>query len=195
MSFKFYQLYSLTSSMFKANKDIEHFKVHYSNLEFDIIYDIGVSPYEMLIGAINANWACVLKITKGFETNMDSSDFFKLCDLLNLKPSKETLTSFKFLQSIATQFPKKCSNKIVNPIKLIPFRQHQIKKSDEPNKIYFYGWNDHKIDKLTAHNFDKTELLLGKTVADYCRQHNISSRWTDKIHNSKDTYYPWEHEK
>ena len=47
------------------------------------------------------------------------------------------------------------------------------------------------LDKKTARNFDKTEKLLGKRVADYCREHNISSIWSDKTNEKKKVTYPW----
>lgn len=62
---------------------------------------------------------------------------------------------------------------------------------DENNKIYFCGWNDHIRDKRTAHNFDKTEFFLGKAVADYCRQNNISSMWTDIQCDEINITFPW----
>ena len=59
-------------------------------------------------------------------------------------------------------------------------------------KIYFKGWNNRVLDKKTARNFDKTEKLLGKRVADYCREHNISSMWSDKTSEKKKVTYPWQ---
>lgn len=47
------------------------------------------------------------------------------------------------------------------------------------DKIYFCGWNDHQKDGRQARNFDKTEYFLGKKVAEYCRENNISSLWSD----------------
>lgn len=170
-----FQLRQLTSSMRKAGKDIEQFNAKYANLTFDVIYDISHSPFELLIGAPYTNWGCILKIEQGFRTKMSDEDFYTLCNLLNLKPSKETLTSFKFLLNIACQAPKKCTNEIVDSIHLIPFRKNKIKNTEEPNKIYFIGWNNHLKDKRQAHNFEKTELFFGKKVADYCKKHNISS--------------------
>ena len=186
-----FQLRQLTSNMRKAGKDIEQFNAKYANLNFDIIYDISNAPFELLIGALNANWACILKIEQGFRTKMSDDDFYALCNLLNLKPSKESLTSFKFLVNIASQAPEKCNTAIVDPSHLIPFRKNKIQKTDDPNKIYFSGWNNHLKDKRKAHNFEKTELFFGKKVADFCRTHNISSMWTDKIKDSKKPNHPW----
>lgn len=75
---------------------------------------------------------------------------------------------------------------------MVRYRQHTIKDSDEQWKIYFKGWNNHVLDKKTARNFDKTEKLLGKRVADYCKEHNISSIWFDKTSEKKKVTYPWQ---
>ena len=90
-----------------------------------------------------------------------------------------------FLKYISNHAPHKCKRRIVDPMYLVRYRQHKIKDSDEPWKIYFKGWNNHVLDKKTTRNFDKTEKLLGKRVADYCREHNISSIWSDKTNEKR----------
>lgn len=185
------QLRALTSDMAKSGKDIEQFYVIYANVRFDVIYDISKIPFELLIGAINHSWACTLEISRGFATYMSNNDFYSLCDILNLKPGKEYFTSFMFLNHIASKAPAKCSKQVVDPSHLSRFRNKEVKTSDEPDKIYFVGWNNHQKDKRKAHNFDKTELFFGKRVADYCRTNNISSRWTNKKYESCNASYPW----
>ena len=76
----------------------------------------------------------------------------------------------QFRKYISNHAPHKCKRRIVDPAYLVRYRQHTIKDSDEPWKIYFKGWNNHVLDKKTARNFDKTEKLLRKRVADYCRE-------------------------
>lgn len=177
--------------MAKSGKDIEQFYVTYANVRFDVIYDISKIPFELLIGAINHSWACTLELSRGFATYMSNNDFYSLCDILNLKPGKEHFTSFMFLNHIASKAPAKCSKQVVDPSHLSRFRNKEVKTSDEPDKIYFVGWNNHQKDKRKAHNFDKTELFFGKRVADYCRTNNISSRWTNKKYESCNASYPW----
>ena len=178
MEISLHQFSSLYKDMRTNNKCIEQFYVRYSNITFDVIIDIGHTPFELLIGAINHQWACTLKMNPGFKVEMSNSDFYSLCDILNLKPGKESLTSFKFLLYIANHAPKQAKTNIVHPSHLARFRQSSIKKEDEPEKIYFRGWNNHQADKRTARNFDKTEKFFGKDIADVCRRHNISSIWS-----------------
>lgn len=192
MLISLYQLRQLTSHMRKSRKDIEQYYITYSNGKFDIIYDISKTPFELLIGAVNYNWACVLEVIDGFYTSMPDSDFYSLCNILNLKPGKEHFTSFMFLNYIASKSPTQCTNQIVDPSHLSKFRNKKVKSADEPEKIYFVGWNNHLKDKRKARNFDKTELFFGKRVADYCRKNNISSMWTDKRYDSSKASYPWD---
>lgn len=83
---KLFELKELTSNMRKSKKDIEQFYVSYNNIQFDVIYDISKSPFDLLIGAVGINWACILKIERGFTTQMGDKDFYELCRILNLKP-------------------------------------------------------------------------------------------------------------
>ena len=186
------ELSTLTSDMRKSNKCIEQFYINFNNIKFDVIYDISHSPFELLIGAIGLNWGCVLKIENGFKTSMTDKDFYALCNLLNLRPGKGTFTSYFFLHYIASNCPKKCSKYMVSPDHLIPFRKNKIKKTDDQDKIYFLGWNNHLIDKRKAQNFDKTELFFGKKIADYCRKNNISSIWTATPNQNRQIKYPWD---
>lgn len=186
-----YDFKPLFQSMRRNNISIEQYYVTYNNIKFDIIFDISNTPFELLLGAIQHNWGCVLKMERGFSVTMPDSVFYELCKILNLKPGKESLTSFKFLKFIASKAPAKSRCALVDPSHLIPFRKSNLKSSDEPDKVYFIGWNNHIKDKRTARNFDKTEKLLGKVVADYCRRNNISSMWSANPGDAKPVYPPF----
>lgn len=189
---KLFELKALTSSMAKSKKDIEQFYITYANVQFDVIYDISKSPFELLIGAVGLNWACVLKIKQGFATQMSDTDFYELCKILNLKPGKETFTSYKFLEFVVDKAPKHCSKTPVHPDHFIKFIKRNKRIVSESDKIYFKGWNNHVKDGRMAHNFDKTELFFGKHIAEYCRQNNISSVWTDVKPNNILIKNPWD---
>lgn len=189
---KLFELKSLTSSMAKSKKDIEQFYVTYANVQFDVIYDISKSPFELLIGAVGLNWACVLQINRGFTTQMSDTDFYELCKILNLKPGKETFTSYKFLGFVANKAPKYCSKATVHPEHFIKFIKRNKRTVSESDKIYFKGWNNHIKDGRIAHNFDKTEQFFGKNIAEYCRNNNISSVWTDIKPNNILIKKPWD---
>lgn len=176
--FNLYGLAELIKDMHRHNQDIDEFLFTYNKTRFHAIVDIGSVPFQLLLGTFNHNWACVLSVKKGYITSMDASDFRRLCEVLHLKPGKGEFTSFEFLKYIDSHAPIMCSLKPVQPSHIMPFRKKYIKTADEPNKTVFIGWNDHKLDKKEARNFDKTRLFLGDKVADFCQKHNISSRWT-----------------
>lgn len=176
--FKLYCLSDLVKDMKRHNKDIDEYYFSFNKIRFNAILDIGTTPFQLLLGTINHNWACVLNVKDKYMTSMNTVDFMKLCEILHLKPGKGTFTSFEFLKYAGEHSPKSCSLQPVQPSHIMPFRKKYIKSSDEPNKTVFLGWNNHKLDGKTARNFDKTRLFLGNEVADFCIKHNISSLWT-----------------
>lgn len=185
-----YGFSSLIKDMYRHGQDIDEFDFAYNTVLFRAIIDIGSTPFQLLLGTVNHNWACVLEMKTGYVTSMDDDNFMKLCRVLNLKPGKGSFTSIDFLKYINVHAPSMCSLKPVQPSHIMPFRKKAIHPSDEPEKTIFRGWNNHKIDKRTARNFDKTELFLGKKVADFCRHNNVSSLWTtpDKAFEKEITY-------
>ena len=104
--------------------------------------------------------------------------------------SENHFNSSGFLKLLSQKAPQ------ISSCKKIPYEELRAylpyRKVEDADKIYFCGWNDHIRDKRKAHNFDKTEFYLGKTVADYCRQHNISSLWTDIKRDEMSLTNPWE---
>ncbi|CED90454.1 DUF6037 family protein [Actinomyces succiniciruminis] len=53
---------------------------------------------------------------------------------------------------------------------------------EEADKTAFFGWIDHVAHPNTGHatrdNLDKTRRLLGKDIYTFCKDHDVSSRWT-----------------
>lgn len=185
MQFKFNRLIPLYKDMRKNNVSIEQFYITYANVKFDIIIDIDSTPFQMMIGVIDKNFAFVLDIKNGFITEIPDNIYYELCKVLCLNYSKDHFSSFAFLSLINRRIPSYSSKEIVNPDHLLPFRKYTSNNIEDTLKTRFIGWNDHIKDKRIAHNFAKTELYFGKTVANYCRTHNISSLWSLPNDNSK----------
>lgn len=182
-------LRSLYRDMRKEKRAHEHFQVNYAKRLFDCIFYVDTDPFELLIGMVGEQWASVVKVERGFYASMDDTDFFALCNLLNLNPGKNTFTSSVFLQSIAKSAPSKVSPDLIPPdvhVKINPKIREQI---DEADKIYFVRWSPQ--GKRAARNFKKTEKLVGKAAADFCRSHNISSCWTDDPNKARKLTNPW----
>lgn len=186
---KAYALKPLINDMKSHSIDKEHFSFTYNQIRFDAILAIMTNGYEILLAANNSNWGCLLYMENDLEIFMPDHYFYSLREILDLNKSEHHFTSFDFLLLLSKSAPKKSSLEKIDYTYLrnfIPYRH-----IEESQKIYFHGWNDHVKDKRTAHNFDKTEYYFGKSIADYCRRHNISSIWTDEFHKEKPFMEPW----
>ena len=95
-----------------------------------------------------------------------------------------------FLRLLSENSPRQSTRQGVDYTELrryLPYRH-----VDEEDKIYFCGCNDHQKDRRQARNFDKTEFFLGKAVAEYCRENNISSLWSDIPRDERQLTNPWD---
>lgn len=45
-----------------AKKSIEQFEITYNNVTFDCVLDIGINPFELMIGVKRHNFACVFQL-------------------------------------------------------------------------------------------------------------------------------------
>lgn len=94
MEFKFKNLKPICSDMRRNHKSLKQFHFIYNQIQFDCILDIDAEPFEMMIGALNHNFACVLQIRNGFITKMSDKDYYNLCKILNLNFNENHFTSF-----------------------------------------------------------------------------------------------------
>ena len=165
----------------------DKFSFKYNNVNFDVIILLDREPFELLFGIIDKNYFFVLKLFKGYELeNLSNEVFYDLCKILNLKPSKETFTSYKFLQFFSKHIPQKYSGKKIEPHEVAIYKKQLIEDSA---KIYFKGWRIHTTDGKHVRNLEKTKELLGVEAYNYCKKHNISSCWSDKKEDKK-SYFP-----
>lgn len=168
---------NLIDDMKLYNIDKEHYSFIFKNFKFDVVLSIVSDGYEILVAIHSKNWGCALKMNKYFIVEMPDTPYFQLLDILQLSASKDHFYSSVFLKLLSSKAPHYSSQQGVSYTELRKYLLYR--KVDEANKIYFCGWNTHTSDGRNARNFDKTEFFLGKTVADYCRKHNISSMWSD----------------
>lgn len=85
---------------------------------------------------------------------------------------------------MATRIPTKYSRTNIEPHEIIPFK---VKDIPEADKKYFCGWKMYKEDSpYNAKNFEKTRKILGESVYLFCKEHNISSCWTNEMKKRKD---------
>ena len=154
-----------------------------------LFFSLTSSIYEILVAIHSKNWGCVLRMDSNLFVEIPDDVYFSLRDLLKLNWKKDHFSSAVFLRLLSENAPKKSSYKGVDYKELRKYLPYRY--VDEKDKIYFCGWNDHIKDKRKAHNFDKTEFYFGKTVADYCRKHNISSLWSDIPRDEQKLAMPW----
>ncbi len=180
----------LTTDMKNNNIDKEHYEFGYNGFHFDVILSVREHGYEILVAIHLENWGCVLSMDNNFYADMPDRDYYALRDILNLNWNEHHFNSSGFLRLLSENAPR------VSARQRIPYDELRMylpyRHVDEADKIYFCGWNDHVLDGRTARNFDKTEFFFGRTVADYCRANNISSRWTDIRRDETAITNPWD---
>lgn len=186
---KLLEIKPLLSDMSKNKAIIDKFKFSYNEVEFEVIILTDHTPFQLLFGILDKNFSFILELRSGYQlSNLTNEDFFALCRILNLKPGKETFTSFKFLKFFANCVPLRFSKKSVQPHEIAWYKAKYVPESE---KIYFCGWRTYSQDSLySAKNFEKTKEFLGESVYQFCKENNISSRWTDEPSKQKNYYSP-----
>lgn len=188
---KLYEIKPLLQDMGRNGAKIDKFIFKYNEVEFEVIVLIERSPFELLFGVIGYNYSFSLTLKAGYELQaLPDKVFFRLCDILKLKPSKEGLTSTKFLEYVAKKIPPCYSGKKVQPHEVAIYKKRDVAEED---KIYFCGWKFYSDSEREAKNFDKTKKWLGDDAYEFCKKNNISSCWTDKDIKRKDFYSPQEY--
>lgn len=186
---RLYEIKPLLQDMARNNSKIDKFRFTYNDVVFEVIVLVERSPFELLFGVVGYNYSFSLTLKPGYELQELPDDvFFKLCDILNLKPSKEGLTSYKFLRYVAERIPTHYSGKKVQPHEIAIYKKRDVAEED---KIYFCGWRFYtNSEHKNARNFEKTKKWLGDEAYEFCKQNNISSCWTDIELKRKDYSSP-----
>lgn len=188
-TFYFCYLKRLMSSMHDQDKDMEQFGITYNDVDFDCILDISCTPIVLMIGTSKAdeNFACILPITFDAEHNryicsMPNDKFFKLRDLLHLQyTTGEHFSSFLFLRFVDQHLPAQASPQMASPAVVGRLRKEYISDDAREEGFLFRRWLSHKGQNnghVTKQNLEKTRLLLGTNISEYCAERDISSQWT-----------------
>ena len=97
---KLYEIQPLLQDMGRNQAHIDKFRFQYNQVEFEVIVLLERTPFEMLFGVIGHNFSFVLNLNKGYELEELSDEiFYRLCNILNLKPGKK---GFNVLQVISS---------------------------------------------------------------------------------------------
>ena len=177
--------------MGRNNAKIDKFRFTYNKVEFEVIVLIERSPFELLFGVIGYNYSFSLTLRAGYELQeLPDEVFYKLCDILNLKPGRESLTSYKFLKYVAKRIPTRYSKTKIQPHEIAKYKQRNI---DDAHKIYFCGSKFYEGSERHAKDLKKKKKWLGDEAYEFCKRNNISSCWTHIDLKRKDYYSPQEY--
>lgn len=86
---------------------------------------------------------------------------------MNLKPGRESLTSYKFLKYVAKRIPTRYSKTKIQPHEIAKYKQRNI---DDAHKIYFCGWKFYEGSERNAKNFEKTKNGLVMKHMNFVRE-------------------------
>ncbi|HEO8421574.1 MULTISPECIES: DUF6037 family protein [Bacillaceae] len=169
-------LKDLYKSMKQQNIDRYQFDFTYYNVKFDVLYFIDEVPNKLGFGIKTHNYYFETEVKAGFyirEFIEEISTFYKI---MKFKSNKES--PFKpsyFFEVFNKQIPNQAlRTNVPRPSTIATYR----KDVDEADKIYFKGWINHKIKKVSPENLDKTKKLLSYKAYVMCKNKNISSSWS-----------------
>lgn len=169
--------------MKQEKKYQEQFSFFLAGAEFEVIFLIDRTPFELLIGIKGTQLAFILTVKPYFIVAAIPDNIFKeLKKYLKLSYGLTEFTSKDFLHRLESSAPIKCSSEIVQPHQVAKYKKDSI---PDPQKIYFLGWNNHLKDGRNARNIWKTRSICGDAVANFCEKNNISSMWSDQIKDTK----------
>lgn len=186
---KLIEIKPLLSDMGKNQVTIDQFTFMFNKVEFEVLVFTDRVPFQLLFGVLDKNFSFILELKAGYQlSSLSDQEFYMLCRILNLKPGKGSFTSSEFLRFFASQIPTHFSGKRVQPHEMAKYKAKDVPESE---KIYFCGWKTYGPDSLhSAKNFEKTKEFLGESVYHFCKENNISSRWTAEPGKRKDYSSP-----
>ncbi|MCT4662738.1 MAG: DUF6037 family protein [Tissierellales bacterium] len=179
----------LYADMRKNNLERCKFKFVYNKVEFEVLYFIDCIPNKLSFGVLEKNFYFEKEVKKGFEITEYIEEYLKLCEILELKFSKDgKFKPFYFFELLNRKIP----HNVDSTKKYLPSDGIRHDTRNNEDKIYFFGWldNKHVNQKVSEENLQKTKAYLGVEAYTMCKRNNISSRWTAKNGDRKD-YFLW----
>ena len=160
--------------------------IHRRTHEFDCYLDTQDKSWTLLVGHINEPWANIYpvywdKTVRGLAVNpyLDNAKYLELRRILGIQSG----TGNKWpVTTILEQADAAASNATirewVDPRLLANRNRSDV---EEPESTVYAGNRPWAGDSLGRHvrvaNLEKTRRFLGPEIAEYCRTHDISTRW------------------
>lgn len=171
-------LQALCASIKKNNATYTVFTFTKNNVEFDIFFDIGVTPYALGFIVKKSNFDLWIQVQRGFiiEPFIPKTKFKQLITLLNLQydPAHKFSTI-----SFFTEFNKKIPSEYNKPndelVRHVSVYKYDIEESD---KLYFKEFKQWKDRQRSEANTEKTRLLYPEIYERIKDRPNISVAYT-----------------
>ena len=167
------------------------FVFNFRNLQFSVVYIAENFPHTLLFGCVAHNLFFVLTVGDKYEISTFLGDNYPLLlKALDLRHNPENPFSPKVLfQEFNDRIPQRANANNTPTMTEIAMLSRDV---EEPDKVHFCGWRTHdgKTSNVTPNNLHKTFRICGSATHAVCRQHNISSRWTDDASRAIRYYEP-----
>ena len=165
------------------------FKFTKNKIDFDIFFDIGITPYKIGFLVMNSNFQLWLKVLPGFNIDpfLKKAELNSLINVLNLKFDPDNKFSTK-------KFFEEFNSKIPNDFRFVkkqelPKLVNYVYEIEESEKIYYKGIIDwgkvNNGNNRQESNLEKTRLLYPK-LYEQIKDRNISVRYSPTKNDEKE---------
>lgn len=174
-------LQHLHTSMQNVGIHRMRFTVPHPPLTFEGIFLADKLPYQLGLACIAHNFTLLFDVDKQYNITAyihDQATLDQLKAALFQGKRGTPLRVNQFLAAIDASLPTAArKSDRAQPKDVMRFRRNV----EEANKVYLCGWRDNNVygTNVTAGNLDKTRAWLDEATYFWCKQHNISTRWTD----------------
>ena len=183
----------LHQSMNVSGIDRCRFPFHRNHKRFDVFFFADMEPpYELMFGLVRGQWSFSVKVAEGYRVKTQlGDDYYGLCKALDLKfDPNNRFRPVDFFKDLNRVVPSEISrDNEVEPQDVARY----CRDVEEADKNYFVGWRLHRdpeVRDVTERNLEKTRRLLGEDAYLHCREHRISTAWTD---DPKKATGSWKH--
>ncbi|MCX2683394.1 DUF6037 family protein [Campylobacter sp. MIT 21-1685] len=176
-------LVELYKSMKKQELSHTIFDYTHNSIEFSILFDIGVNPFQLLLVKKYSPLTLSLDINKGFilETLLEKEKYETLKEMLHIKKGGDNPFFINiFFKELDSKIPKEAKIPVLDEnSKLVISRVYQCEEQDKIFPCGFIDWNNNGSKRgYSEKNREKTRLLY-PDIYKAIQGKNISVRYSD----------------
>ncbi|MDM1395585.1 hypothetical protein HX049_00065 [Myroides odoratimimus] len=155
-----------------------------NKIVFNILFDIGTTPFKLVLLQKKGNFRLELVVTHNYniDSMLDRELYKQLCEVLDLtNDSNNRFSTNAFFSELNTVIPRQYYRSTAER-PLYVFYSNNI---EEPNKLYYSSMTDwkntlnRKNHKVTDKNLEKTRVLYPE-IYEFCKDNNISVNYTSE---------------